>query len=470
RGDGARVRGRAGAAVRRRRLRPGAFEPVPAMVRGPGPGAGRVRPRAAARWPAAVLDLRPGHAEGVARRVRRSRRPAARQPLRRHARHRRRAAGDRIPRSGAGARRLHADLCRSRRADARPQGDRRDQRGHAAPAHADRSRAPARGGDRVRTPARRRRAAGHLRGRLRGGARAGTGPAAAPRRRGRRELPGRRAARQPAHAQMSAIRPPSALAAVLLALASALFFTATYVLNRAMANDGGHWAWAAALRYLLTLPMLALVLLRRRGGFAPVTAALRAHPWTWLAWSSLGFGLFCVLLTWAAAFAPAWLVAGTFQLTVIAGMLLGPLLYRDERARLPRLALALGGVIVLGVALMQGAHFHGRFDREAWLALVAVALSAFLYPLGNRAILLHLERSGERLDATQRVFGMTLASQPLWLLVAAHAALQAGPPTLAQVWLAAGVALSAGAIATILFFQATGLVRDQPPALAAAEA
>src|SRR5690606_6188437 len=58
-----------------------------------------------------------------------------------------------------------------------------------------------------------------------------------------------------------------ALVAVGIALASALFFTATYVLNRAMASAGGHWAWSAALRYLLTLPMLALVL-PMRGGFA----------------------------------------------------------------------------------------------------------------------------------------------------------------------------------------------------------
>ena len=36
--------------------------------------------------------------------------------------------------------------------------------------------------------------------------------------------------------------------------------------------------------------------------------------------------------------------------------------------------------------------------------------------------------------------------------------------------MAAGVALSAGVIATILFFKATGLVRDNPTALAAAEA
>ena len=268
---------------------------------------------------------------------------------------------------------------------------------------------------------------------------------------------------------MNATRRQHAVAAVLIALASALFFTATYVLNRAMASAGGHWAWSASLRYLLTLPMLALVL-PWRGGGRPVWSALRAHPWTWLLWSGIGFTLFCICLTWAAAFAPAWLVAGTFQLTVIAGMLLAPLLYRDQRARLPRVALALGVVIVAGVALMQGAHFHGHLGRDAWLALASVALSAFLYPLGNRAILLHLERTGETLNATQRVFGMTLASQPFWWIVAVGAGHVAGAPPLQQVALAAGVALFAGTIATILFFQATAMVQDDPAALGAVEA
>ena len=259
------------------------------------------------------------------------------------------------------------------------------------------------------------------------------------------------------------------MAAVLIALASALFFTATYVLNRAMANAGEHWAWSATLRYLLTLPMLALVL-PWRGGFAPVLRAIHAQPRAWLVWSGIGFTLFCLCLTWAAARAPAWLVAGTFQLTVIAGMLLAPLIYDDARARLPRGALALGVVIVIGVAMMQFGHFHGHLDREAWLALASVTVAAFLYPLGNRRILLHLERTGETLNATQRVFGMTLASQPFWWIVAVYAANVAGPPPLAQVGLAAGVALFAGTIATILFFHATAMVQDDAAALGAVEA
>ncbi|MBN8727069.1 MAG: multidrug resistance efflux transporter family protein [Xanthomonadales bacterium] len=258
------------------------------------------------------------------------------------------------------------------------------------------------------------------------------------------------------------------LVAIGLALGSALFFTSTYVLNRAMADGGGHWAWSATLRYLLTLPMLALAL-PFSGGFAPVWRALRSHPWVWLGWSGIGFTLFCVCLTWPASHAPAWLVAGTFQLTVIAGMLLAPLLYRGRRARLPGRALAIGLLIVIGVGFMQAGHYEGALDRTAWLALAAVALAAFLYPLGNRAILLHLERSGEFLNATQRVFGMTLASQPLWLVIAAWTLVEVGPPPPGQVWLSGAVALCAGTIATILFFKATAMVQDDPAALGAVE-
>jgi len=127
-------------------------------------------------------------------------------------------------------------------------------------------------------------------------------------------------------------------------------------------------------------------------------------------------------------------------------------------------------VIVIGVAAMQLGHFGGTLDRDAWLALASVTISAFLYPLGNRKILLHLERTGETLNATQRVFGMTLASQPFWIVVAVYAASVAGAPPWSQIALAAGVALFAGTIATILFFHATALVQDDASALGAVEA
>lgn len=260
-----------------------------------------------------------------------------------------------------------------------------------------------------------------------------------------------------------------ALLAVGLSLLSALFFTATYVLNRAAALEGGHWAWTAALRYLFVLPLL-LPLMPWQGGVAPVWKALRAAPGAWLLWSGIGFFLFYVLLCHAAASGPSWLVAGAFQVTALAGMLCAPLLYDDARARIPRAGFAVGALILGGVLLMQLGHAQGALDVGAWLALACVVASAFAYPLGNRGLLLHLEKRGIELNATQRVFGLTLASQPAWLALSAWAWTQAGPPSVGQLGLALGVALSAGVIATILFFQATGMVRDNGTALGAVEA
>jgi drug/metabolite transporter (DMT)-like permease len=151
-------------------------------------------------------------------------------------------------------------------------------------------------------------------------------------------------------------------------------------------------------------------------------------------------------------------------------MLCAPLLYRDARRRIPPAALLCGLLAVAGVLAMQFAQAGGRLDRDDWIAMGCVAVSAFAYPLGNRGLLLHLERAGIELDATQRVFGLSLASLPLWLPVIAYAQLDAGPPPLRQVALAAGVAMGAGIVATVLFFRATGLVRRDPVALAAAEA
>ena len=261
----------------------------------------------------------------------------------------------------------------------------------------------------------------------------------------------------------------NALAAVGLALCSALFFTLTYVLNRSLVAGGGHWAWAVILRYLITLPLLAVVL-PMQGGLGELPRELRRHPRSWLLWSSVGFVLFGIPLTWAASSGPSWLIAGSFQTTVLAGPLLAPLIYRDERRQLAWRTLAIGVLIVTGVFALQWGHAQGQLRASDWLAIGAVVLSAFAYPLGNRKLLLHLEHGESHLNAVQRVFGMTLCSWPLWLLFAVIAWCTIGPPTLREALLAGGVALSSGTIATVMFFRATDMVRSEPTALAAVEA
>ena len=143
-------------------------------------------------------------------------------------------------------------------------------------------------------------------------------------------------------------------AAMGLGLLGAAFFSVVFVLNHAMALDGGAWEWSASLRYLLSLPAFAVIVALRRGsgGIGPVLDALRAHPGRWVLWSTVGFGVFYAPLCFAAEHAPGWLVASAWQLTIICGVLLAPVLYSDPaRRRVPKVAVGLSGLVLLGVAL-----------------------------------------------------------------------------------------------------------------------
>lgn len=112
----------------------------------------------------------------------------------------------------------------------------------------------------------------------------------------------------------------------------------------------------------------------------------------------------------------------------MAGPLLAPVIYRDERRRLAWRSLAIGALIVAGVFTLQWGHAQGRLQWADWLAIAVVIVAAFAFPLGNRKLLLHLEHGRGRINAMQRVFGMTLCSWPLWLLFALVAWFTIGSP------------------------------------------
>src|SRR5699024_115914 len=110
----------------------------------------------------------------------------------------------------------------------------------------------------------------------------------------------------------------------------AFFFAFTFVLNASMEIDGGSWIWSASLRYLFMLPFLLIIVWVRRS-FSELWSEIKRNPWKWLLWSFVGFGLFYAPLTYAAAYSPGWLIAGTWQITIISGALLSPLFYEITR-------------------------------------------------------------------------------------------------------------------------------------------
>ena len=243
----------------------------------------------------------------------------------------------------------------------------------------------------------------------------------------------------------------------------ALFFAFTFIFNRSMNLSGGSWMWSASLRYLFSLPMLA-VLVWRKGELASVLSAIKKAPLTWLIWSTVGFGLFYGPLSLASIYGESWFVAATWQITILAGLLLTPLFGQ----RVPGKQLLMTLVILLGIILIQIPYFGSGLGSGVVRASLLILLAAFAYPLGNRKMMVHCKE--DQLSTTQRVFGMTLMSTPFWLLLSVFAGVDGGLPSGGQILQSLIVAGFSGVVATLLFFEATNLVKHNHKQLAVVEA
>lgn len=261
------------------------------------------------------------------------------------------------------------------------------------------------------------------------------------------------------------------LKAILIGVIASMFFAVTFILNRSMELSGGSWLWSSSLRFFFMVPFLLLIVWLR-GNLGPLFREMRTAPFAWFLWSVTGFVLFYGPITFAAAYGPGWLVAGTWQLTIIAGVLLGPFFYKivqgvKIRERIPLRGLFISIVIFAGVLLIQTQQGSGLTGSMIIYGILPVAVASFAYPLGNRKM---MEVCGGRLDTFQRVLGMTLSTIPIWLIVAARGYMTVGAPTQEQILQTFIVAISSGVIATTLFFIATDMVRGSQEKLAAVEA
>lgn len=254
--------------------------------------------------------------------------------------------------------------------------------------------------------------------------------------------------------------------ATVIGTLSALFFSVTFVLNRAMELDGGSWVWSATLRFFFMLPILLIIVGYKRN-IIPVLHHIKKQPLPWIIWSTVGFGLFYAPLTFATIYGPGWLVAATFQITIIAGSLLVPFLSKGNKQRIPIQSVFISIVILAGVFLIQLEHASSVPFMKVVLCVIPLIVAAFAYPLGNRKMMQVV--NGE-LNTFQRILGMTIASMPFWILLSIYGITTQGAPSSSQVLQTFIVAVSSGIIATVLFFYATELVNHDNHKLAAVEA
>ncbi|MDO4491846.1 MAG: multidrug resistance efflux transporter family protein [Lachnospiraceae bacterium] len=249
---------------------------------------------------------------------------------------------------------------------------------------------------------------------------------------------------------------------LLYGLSASMFFALTFILNRSMNLGGGYWLWSASLRYLFMLPILWLLLWRQKGDQV-ILKEIRRNPVPWLVWSTVGFGFFYAPLTMASCFGESWFVAATWQLTIVAGVLLTPLF----GGKIPVKNLLFSSFILFGIFLLQLQNTEGFQLGSSLKALLLIVIAGISYPLGNRKMMLHCP---DNITTIQRVFGMTLCSLPFWLLCSIYALFKQGLPSQGQVLQSGSVALFSGVIATLLFFEATNLVKENPKQLAIVEA
>lgn len=259
-----------------------------------------------------------------------------------------------------------------------------------------------------------------------------------------------------------------------LGMLAALFFSSTFVLNRAMSLEGGHWVWTASLRfgYMTVLLMAWILVTRGTGRLREIFGVFRRHLLFWIAAGSVGFGVFYALLCYSASFAPGWIVATTWQITILAT----PVVLMVFGRRVPTRGLLFTTLIFAGILLVNIEHGSAVPLAEVLSGALPVMVAAFAYPLGNQMVWEAKQGAGSLIphirrdvieDSLARVLLLTLGSVPFWIVLVILAA----PPLPSPgQWVnTAMVALFSGIIATAVFLHARHLC-SHPYELAAVDA
>ncbi|WP_345211440.1 multidrug resistance efflux transporter family protein [Mucilaginibacter gynuensis] len=257
--------------------------------------------------------------------------------------------------------------------------------------------------------------------------------------------------------------------AIFLGLAASLLFSITFILNRLMSLHGGGWIWSASLRFYWMLPFFLIIVACQRG-LKGLLAEIKKDFGAWLVWSTIGFGFFYAPLTFAAAYTPSWLLASTWQVTIIAGIILAPFINRNASGIQHdfRSSVIFSGIILLGIIIMQVRHAQIIPAENILKGVTPVIIAAFAYPLGNRKM---MQLTNGRLNVYQRVLGMILCSMPFWFILNIYEIVVArSTPSVDQYLQTLVVAVFSGVLATILFFSATDKARADEKQLAAVEA
>jgi len=252
---------------------------------------------------------------------------------------------------------------------------------------------------------------------------------------------------------------------IVLGILSGAFFSTTFVLNELMSVQGGHWLYSATLRYFFMILFLAIILLFQ-GGIKRLSNILKLFKENYIFWTisgTIGFGFFYALICFAADFSPGWVIAASWQFTIVATLFV--LLFFGKS--FPKKIWFFSSIIFIGVCLVNLSHID-NFELSVLIyGGIPVLLASFCYPLGNQLIWESQNGSSTKVphikstllkNSFNKVMLLCLGSIPFWIILLLI--IQPSLPSSSQILNSSFVALFSGVFATTIFLYARGLAKN----------
>ncbi len=231
-----------------------------------------------------------------------------------------------------------------------------------------------------------------------------------------------------------------------------------------MSLEGGHWAWTGALRWFYVAIYITIwLLISDTGKFITAMRILRKSWSVWFISGTSGCGIAYALLCFSAAYAPGWIIATAWQITIFAT----PLILFCFGKRVPIRRITLITLIFLGILLVQVESVNeGLYWHELILGVIPVLFASFFWPLGNQFVKEATQGTHSRIqhiadvlagNATVCTLLISLGSVPFWFVLLTVT--KPGLPTKGQLLNTAIIAVSSGVIGMIFFLRARRLAK-----------
>lgn len=239
---------------------------------------------------------------------------------------------------------------------------------------------------------------------------------------------------------------------LILGLISSFLFSATFLVNKSISIDGGHWFYSAFLRYVFTILFLSMLLMSFKGisYIKELFYEYLNHIKFWTISGTSGFGIFYALICFSADNSPAWILVSTWQFTIFASLIV--LSFFGKKLKKSTIFFTI--LVVLGISMVNLSYFDMGDVSSFFTASFPVIIAAFAFPYGNQLIWEEQKKRDSKLlkNPFSKILLLVIGSSPLWFILFIF--LDVGYPTISQSINVAIVTVISGILATSLFLYA----------------